>query len=194
MTGDRILELVEVTVFYLEMLAPSQRDVPMPRGGLTVHQAEAPSVPYYRCLYDAVGEDYHWLSRRKLPDEELAAILNDRRNELHVLHVDGSQAGFAELDRRQLNEIELVPIEYQCADCQRSFSISVTDDEMDTYLVSTHTEKCPSCGQKVGWGYVTCRQCGEDFVVELGHWHVHCNLAGGDCPSCGSRYESLCIC
>jgi GNAT superfamily N-acetyltransferase len=65
-------------------------------------------VPYYRCLYDAVGTDYHWLSRRKLLDEQLAAILNDPLNELQVLEVDGSSAGFAEFDLRQPHEIELV--------------------------------------------------------------------------------------
>jgi GNAT superfamily N-acetyltransferase len=95
-------------VYFFEMLAHSQRDVPTPRGGLAVHHAEAPSVPYYRCLCDAVGKDYHWLSRRKLPDEELAAILNDALNELHVLHIDGSPARFAELDRRPRDEIELI--------------------------------------------------------------------------------------
>jgi hypothetical protein len=71
------MELVEVTVFYLEMLAPSHRPVPAPRAGLTVLHASSPTVPYYRSLYDVVGKDYHWLSRRKLSDEALAAILGD---------------------------------------------------------------------------------------------------------------------
>ena len=102
------MELVDVTVYYLEMLAPSQRMVPAPRDGLTVLHAQTPSVPYYRFLYDSVGKDYHWLSRRKLADAELAAILHDPLNEVHVLHVDGSPAGFAELDRRQPDEVELV--------------------------------------------------------------------------------------
>ena len=102
------MELVDVTVYYVEMLAPSQRTVPAPRDGLTVIHAQAPSVPYYRFLYDSVGKDYQWLSRRKLSDDELASIIQDPRNELHVLHVDGSPAGFAELDRRQPNEVELV--------------------------------------------------------------------------------------
>ena len=101
-------ELPEVTVYYLEMLAPSRRSVPAPRAGLTVLFAESPSVPYYRFLYDAVGKDYHWLSRRKMSDAALADILRNPDNELHVLHVDGSPAGFAELDRRQPDEIELV--------------------------------------------------------------------------------------
>lgn len=102
------MELVDVTVFYLEMLAPSHRSVPIPRDGLTIVHVQAPTVPYYRWLYDAVGKEFHWLSRRKLSDETLAALLGDPRNELHVLHVNGAPAGFAELDRRQPDEIELV--------------------------------------------------------------------------------------
>lgn len=102
------METIEVTVYFLEMLAPSHRLVPMPRSSLTVTYVESPTVPYYRSLYDAVGREFYWLSRRKMTDEALAAILCDPRNELHVLHVDGTPAGFAELDRRQPDEIELV--------------------------------------------------------------------------------------
>ena len=102
------MELVEVTVYYLEMLAPSPRELPAPRNGLTVQYAHTPSVPYYRHLYDSVGRDYHWLSRRKLSDSELGAILGDPMIEVHVLHVDGSPGGFAELDRREPQEIEIV--------------------------------------------------------------------------------------
>lgn len=101
------METVEVTVYYLEMPAPSQRFVPVPRSGLTVAHIKSPTVQYYRSLYDAVGKDFYWLSRRKMTDEALAAILSDPRNEMHVLHVDGTAAGFAELDRRQPDEIEL---------------------------------------------------------------------------------------
>jgi GNAT superfamily N-acetyltransferase len=102
------VELVDVTVFSLEMLTAPQRTTPSPRDGLAVLHARQPPVAYYRFLYDAVGRDYHWLSRRKLSDEELATVIHDPLNEVHVLHIDGSPAGFAELDRRQQNEIELV--------------------------------------------------------------------------------------
>jgi GNAT superfamily N-acetyltransferase len=101
-------KLVDVVVYYLEMRAPSHQSVPAPRDGLTILHARTPSVPYYRFLYDAVGKDYHWLSRGKLSNTELASVIQDSRNELHVLHVDGSPAGFAELDRRQPEEVELV--------------------------------------------------------------------------------------
>jgi GNAT superfamily N-acetyltransferase len=102
------MELVEVTVYYLEMLVPSQGSVPAPRDGLTVLRVKSPTVPYYRTLYNAVGKDFYWLGRRKMSDEALAAVLGDPQNELHVLHVDGTPAGFAELDRRHGDQIELV--------------------------------------------------------------------------------------
>jgi GNAT superfamily N-acetyltransferase len=100
--------MVDVKVYYLEMLSPSQRAVPPPRDGLAVIHAKKPPVAYYRFLYDAVGGDYDWTSRKKLVDAELAALLNDPRLEVHVLMVDGVPAGFAELDRRSEGEIELV--------------------------------------------------------------------------------------
>jgi GNAT superfamily N-acetyltransferase len=102
------MEMVNVTVYYLEMLTPSHRIVLAPRNGLTVVHVESPTVPYYRSLYDAVGKEFYWLSRRKMSDEALAATLSDPRNEMHVLHVEETPAGFAELDRRQPDEIELV--------------------------------------------------------------------------------------
>ena len=97
-----------VKTTYLEMFARPERVVPPQRVGLPVVHVQKPTVAYYRFLYEAVGRDYDWTSRRKLSDAELAAILNDPRDEVHVLMVDGVPAGFAELDRRSEGEIELV--------------------------------------------------------------------------------------
>lgn len=102
------MEMVDVTVFYLEMLSHSRRVVPAPRAGLSVLHRPAPTVEEYRALYNAVGKDYHWLSRRKISDAELATVIQNPGSELHVLHVAGVPAGFAELDCRQPDEIELV--------------------------------------------------------------------------------------
>jgi GNAT superfamily N-acetyltransferase len=99
---------MKVKTTYLEMLTHPQGVVPPPRDGLGVVHAKRPSVPYYRFLYDAVGRDYDWTSRKKLPDAELAALLHDPRLEVHVLMAGGVPAGFAELDRRIDGEIELV--------------------------------------------------------------------------------------
>jgi GNAT superfamily N-acetyltransferase len=99
---------MKVKATYLEMLARPQRVVPTPREGLTVVHAKKPTVAYYRFLYDGVGRDYGWPRCKKLSDEELAALLDDPRLEVHVLMADGVPAGFAELDRRTEGEIELV--------------------------------------------------------------------------------------
>jgi GNAT superfamily N-acetyltransferase len=100
--------MVMVKTTYVQMFAHPQRTVHPPRDGLAVVHAKKPPVAFYRFLYDAVGRDYDWTSRRKRSDAELAALLNDPRLEVHVLMVDGVPAGFAELDRRTEGEIELV--------------------------------------------------------------------------------------
>jgi GNAT superfamily N-acetyltransferase len=99
---------MSVKVTYLEMLARPERVVPPPMEGLSVVHAQKPGVAYYRFLYEGVGRDYDWPRCQKLSDAELAAVLHDPRNEVHVLLVDGVPAGFAELDRRMEGEIELV--------------------------------------------------------------------------------------
>jgi GNAT superfamily N-acetyltransferase len=99
---------MKVKTTYLEILARPERVVPPPREGLTVIHAKRPTVAYYRFLYDAVGRDYDWTSRKKLSDAELAALLHDPRLEVDVLMAEGVPAGFAELDRRIEGEIELV--------------------------------------------------------------------------------------
>lgn len=90
------------------MLAHCRRDLPAPRDGLTVEHVPSPDVSYYRAMYDAVGGPFHWLSRRKMADDALAALLRNSANEMHVLSVGGKPAGFAELDRRHGDDIELV--------------------------------------------------------------------------------------
>ena len=99
---------MKVKTTYLQMFACPERVVPPPREGLAVIHAKKPSVAYYRFLYDGVGRDYDWTSRKKLSDAELAALLNDPRLEVHVLMAEGVPAGLAELDRRVEGEIELV--------------------------------------------------------------------------------------
>ncbi|OAI41917.1 hypothetical protein AYO40_06890 [Planctomycetaceae bacterium SCGC AG-212-D15] len=98
---------MDVKVTYLEMFARPQRVVPPPRDGLLTLHARRPSLPYYRFLYDAVGRQWQWVRRTRYSDAELARIIHDPREEIHVLHVDGVPAGFAELDRRIDGEIEL---------------------------------------------------------------------------------------
>jgi hypothetical protein len=89
---------------------------------------------------------------------------------------------------------EELDCEYECADCEHKMTLRIRKTEMQSSLRAGRTEQRPNCGQSVGIGLVKCRQCEAEFPVEMPHWHVHCKLASGICPDCGSRYVSLCIC
>ena len=100
--------LVE-TVTSLEMFAcpPAAAPAPVPPPGTRIERVSRPGVPFYRFLYDTVGEPWLWAGRRRWSDATLEAWLHDPRTELWVLSADGQPAGFAELDRRVPEEVEL---------------------------------------------------------------------------------------
>ena len=98
---------MQVKVTYVEMLSRPAKVITPPRDRLRVVRLECPTVAEYRRLYTAVGKDWNWLSRRKMSDENLAKIITDAANEIHVLLVDEVEAGFVELDRRSPPEIEI---------------------------------------------------------------------------------------
>ena len=99
---------MSITTTYLEMFAHNGRTVAAPRPDLAVMHARKPTVAYYRFLYNSVGRDWNWTSRGAHADPDLARLIQDPREEMHVLFVEGVPAGFAELDRRVAGEIELV--------------------------------------------------------------------------------------
>ncbi len=91
---------VGVTVTFLRMDRPPVERPPDLPFGITLTRVTAPTVPFYRYLYDTVGADYVWWLRRTMPDGELAALLRDPRVSIHVLGRGGQPAGFFELDGR----------------------------------------------------------------------------------------------
>lgn len=106
------MRTVPTKTTYLEMRSPSEL-VPAEElssdliGRVSIERLISPTAAQYRELYRGVGEDYHWVDRLLMPDEELLPIVQNGLVEIHVLRVDGRPAGYAELDRRQEGEIEL---------------------------------------------------------------------------------------
>ena len=99
---------IDVVVTHLTMsAAPKRPPTPVPPGRLALLRAEAPTVSFYRYLYDTVGEPWFWYERRKLDDAALAAIIGDPRVEIHVLYAGGVPAGYSELDRRAEPDIAI---------------------------------------------------------------------------------------
>lgn len=96
-------EKLSARIMHLEMLAPPAHRVPMPMGPrLAVLRATDMPVAFYRYLYEQVGRAHHWMMRRNVPDARLAMLIHAETTEIQVLYVDGSPAGFFELDMSRL--------------------------------------------------------------------------------------------
>jgi GNAT superfamily N-acetyltransferase len=102
------MAVVLTNTTYLEMFALPAVEIAPPRADVNVRRLSSPSNADYRRLYSGVGSQLNWVDRLVMPDEELEAILNDQRVEVHVLEVANQAAGYAELDRRIANQVELV--------------------------------------------------------------------------------------
>lgn len=99
---------VDTVVTFLEMTEnPHQHVHPPANIKVALIKVEHPPVHYYRYLYDAVGNAYDWVDRKKLSDEALASDIHDDGVEIFVAHSDGAPAGFFELDCRNRDEVWL---------------------------------------------------------------------------------------
>ena len=67
----------------------------------------APSVAFYRYLYDTVGAPHCWWLRRAMPDSAIAGILDDPAVGVTVLYYGGEPMGFYELDARGRPDVNL---------------------------------------------------------------------------------------
>jgi len=99
---------LEMVVTFLQMTRPPVRP-PAPHRGekLALMRAEMPTVSFYRYLYNTVGARWLWYERRLLDEAGLLAVVHDPKVEIYVLYAGGVPAGFAELDLRMHDVVEL---------------------------------------------------------------------------------------
>jgi len=99
---------VETIVTFLEMKAEPALHFPPPANlRIMLMRAEKPSIGFYRFLYDAVGNAYTWIDRKKLSDEALTEAIHASGVEIWVLYVSGCPAGYFEVDARTKETVEL---------------------------------------------------------------------------------------
>ncbi len=91
---------VAVDVTFLRMDQPPSSPAPGLPEDAHVETVQGCTVPFYRYLYNTVGQDYVWWLRRSVSDAEIAGILADPAVSIHVLYRHGAPAGFYELERR----------------------------------------------------------------------------------------------
>lgn len=87
-----------------------ERPAPRPEvenPGWTLTRMPSPTIEEYRALYTAVGRDWLWFMRLRMPDAELAALLNDPAVEVYRLEAPGGELGILELDFLERDTCEL---------------------------------------------------------------------------------------
>src|ERR1700753_516640 len=98
---------VGVTVTFLRMNQAPATPGPSLGPAFQIVRVQAPTVAFYRYLYNTVGADYLWWLRRTMPDQELAMLLDDKAVALYTLYSRGEPAGFFELDARVWPDVNL---------------------------------------------------------------------------------------
>jgi GNAT superfamily N-acetyltransferase len=72
-----------------------------------LEQVIRPDLAWFRELFRRVGEKWIWVSRLRMSDTDLAAIIRDPSVEVFVLRSGAAEAGLLELDFRTADECEL---------------------------------------------------------------------------------------
>jgi GNAT superfamily N-acetyltransferase len=98
---------VAVTVTFLRLDRPPAERTPGFPPGYHIVRLPAPSVTFYRYLYETVGAPHCWWLRRAQPDSAIAGILADPAVGLYVLYGGGEPVGFFELDGRARPDVNL---------------------------------------------------------------------------------------
>ena len=81
-------------------LAPARSIVPDALRGVV-------DGPWYRSLFQRVGENSLWFSRLRMNDDELRDIINDSRCDIYVFEAQGQEEGLVELFFDTEGECEL---------------------------------------------------------------------------------------
>ncbi|ETW92987.1 MAG: acetyltransferase [Candidatus Entotheonella factor] len=97
-----------VTTYYLEMLQPAWLNPSsFTLEGVEIVQARIPCPELNRFLYTAVGGDWFWIDRLPWTYEQWSALLSRPGYETWMALVQGTPAGYFELDAQANGHVEL---------------------------------------------------------------------------------------
>lgn len=99
---------LETTITYLRMTAFKIPASPKPANvNAALLAVDKPPLHFYRYLYYHVGIHWNWEARLRLTDRELTKLIHADTCEITALFVDGSPAGFFEVNRARPETIDL---------------------------------------------------------------------------------------
>jgi len=99
---------VAVRRWHLEMRSPGQlRPSRVPDPAPDIVRAEVPSPALNRFLYTSIGGDWHWTDRLPWTWEKWMQWLDRPQLQTWVMHVAGTPAGYFELEKQPLEQVEI---------------------------------------------------------------------------------------
>lgn len=99
----------EETIHYLEMTDPGAlRPARPPAIPYKLVQAELPCPEFSRFLYTAAGGDWFWIDRLEWTYQQWYDYVTHPGHETWVAYVNGTPAGYFELENNGRDEVELV--------------------------------------------------------------------------------------
>ncbi|MBW4482343.1 MAG: GNAT family N-acetyltransferase [Tildeniella torsiva UHER 1998/13D] len=99
---------VEVTTWYLEMLAPAQlRPRLSDRPDLEIRHARVPCPEFSRFLYSSVGGPWYWCDRLAWSRDRWLTYLDRPQIETWVAYVADTPAGYIELEAQPEGNVEI---------------------------------------------------------------------------------------
>ncbi len=99
----------ELTIYYLEMNDPAEyRRTTRSAPRFDLRQVTPPLPEYNRFLYACVGHDWLWTDKLDWSYEQWSAYAGRPELETWVAYVEGTPAGYFELERRAGDTIEIV--------------------------------------------------------------------------------------
>jgi len=99
---------VNITTWYLEQRDPTQlRHANVPEPAPLIMQARTPLPTLNRFLYTAVGGHWHWRDRLSWSYARWLAWLARPTVQTWVLYVEGTPAGYIELERQDGGDVEI---------------------------------------------------------------------------------------
>jgi GNAT superfamily N-acetyltransferase len=99
----------KITIYTLEMMDPAElRPATRKPDGAKIIQSEAPSPEFNRFLYTAVGGKWFWRDRLGWSYSRWLDYLSRTEHQTWVAYLDGTPAGYAELEKQHGGYVEIV--------------------------------------------------------------------------------------
>ncbi len=96
-----------VTVWYLEQTDPSQLQRVTDPGGIDIREARVKQFRANRFLYELVGAAWEWVDKLSWSDQQWLDYAERDALRTWIATVDGSPAGYFELEKREDGSVEV---------------------------------------------------------------------------------------